>query len=157
MITIGVDPGLSGAIAALDEDGSVAFLADLPIIRDKSLAWIDGGALQSMLLEFRQGRPARAIVERVAAMPKQGVSSTFTFGVSFGSILSVLQANQISIELVTPVVWKRAAGLGADKKAALHKARLLYPSAELHLEKHHGRAEAILLARYGLQADRKAA
>ncbi len=157
MLTIGVDPGLTGALAVLDDTGALVFLDDLPVIRDKSLAWIDGGALQSMLLEIRCGRPARAIVERVSSMPQWGAAAIFTFGVQFGSILSILQAGQISIELVTPVAWKKAAGLGKDKKASLHKARLLYPSAELHLEKHHGRAEAILLARYGLNSVRAAA
>lgn len=157
MITIGIDPGLSGAIAALNGYGEIVLLEDLPVIRDKSLAWIDGGALQSLLLESRSGHIARAIVERVGSMPKQGVASTFTFGVAFGSILSVLQAMQIPIELVTAATWKRAAALGADKKAALHKARLLYPSAELHLEKHHGRAEALLLARHGMTALRAVA
>lgn len=153
MITIGVDPGLSGAIAAMDEQGSVVGLADLPVIRDKSLAWIDGAALQAWLLDSLAGRPARAWVERVASRPGQGVASSFQFGVGFGSILAVLQTFQIAIELVTPSKWKTATGLSADKSASLHKARLLFPSAELHLVKHHGRAEALLLARYGLRAD----
>lgn len=41
-------------------------------------------------------------------------------------------------------------GLSSDKRASLDKARLLYPSADLGLQKHDGRAEALLLARYGL-------
>lgn len=151
MLTIGIDPGLSGAIAILDEEGALLELADLPVIRDKSLAWIDGSALQGLLLDAMDGRRTQAIVERVSAMPGQGVSSMFTFGVAYGSLLSVLQALQIPVELVTPVTWKKAAGLGKDKKAALHKARLLFPTADLRLEKHHGRAEALLLARHGLR------
>jgi crossover junction endodeoxyribonuclease RuvC len=149
-LTLGVDPGLTGALAILSADGSLELLADLPIIRDKSLAWVDGSALQSMLLDALGGRQCRAIVERVSAMPRQGIASAFCFGVGFGSVLSVLQAMHISIEFVTPAVWKSSLGLSKDKKASLHKARLLYPAAELHLAKHDGRAEALLIAQYGL-------
>lgn len=148
-VTIGIDPGLTGAIAVLSGDGFEA-VHDLPVIRDHSLAWIDGGAMQSLLLDALRGRTARAVVERVSAMPGQGVSSSFTFGVGFGSVLSVLQAMQISIQLVTPAVWKRALNLSKDKHASLHKARLLFPAADLRHAKHDGRAEALLLAHYAL-------
>lgn len=155
MLTIGIDPGLSGALAVLDADGTPELVADLPVIRDRSLAWIDGAALQSMLLEVLHGRPCRAAVERVSAMPRQGVSSSFTFGVGFGSILATLQTLRLPLELITPVQWKTALGLGKDKRASLDKARLLFPSAELHLAKHDGRAEALLLAHFAMTRRRE--
>jgi crossover junction endodeoxyribonuclease RuvC len=156
-LTIGIDPGQKGGLAVLSEDGTLEFLADLPVIRDGRLAWIDGGVMQSMLIDTARGRQARAIVERVSAMPRQGIASAFTFGVGFGSILSILQARHISVELVTAAVWKRSLGLSSDKRASLDKARLLYPSAELHLARHEGRAEALLLAHYGLTQRARAA
>ena len=156
-LTIGVDPGLCGAIAVLTDQGDVEGLTDLPVIRDGRLAWIDGGALQSFLVDTLHGRQARAIVERVSAMPRQGVASAFNFGVGFGSVLSVLQARQVAIELVTPAVWKRAMGLSADKSASLGRARLLFPTADLGLAKHDGRAEALLLAHWALSRSRSAA
>ena len=103
-----------------------------------------------MLLEAIQGRPCRAVVERVSAMPRQGVASSFTFGVGLGSILGTLQTLRLPIELVTPAQWKTALGLGKDKRVSLDKARLLFPSADLHLAKHDGRAEALLLAHFAL-------
>ena len=154
MLTIGIDPGLSGAVALLDGDGLPELVADLPVIRDGRLSWIDGGALQSVLLEALHGRPCRAAVERVSAMPAQGIASAFTFGVGFGSILSVLQTLHLPIELVTPAQWKTALGLSKDKRASLDKARLLFPTAELHLAKHDGRAEALLLAHFALNRRR---
>jgi hypothetical protein len=90
-------------------------------------------------------------------MPAQGIASAFQFGVGFGSLLGVLQALHIRIELVTPAVWKRSYGLGKDKHASLHKARLLFPTADLHLAKHDGRAEALLLAHYALTRSARAA
>jgi crossover junction endodeoxyribonuclease RuvC len=149
-LTVGVDPGLTGALAILSTDGALELLADLPIIRDRSLAWVDGSELQSLILGALQGRGAAAIVERVSAMPKQGVASSFQFGVGFGSVLSVLQALHIRIEFVTAAVWKRSYGLSRDKHASLHKARLMFPAADLHLAKHDGRAEALLIAHYAL-------
>jgi hypothetical protein len=148
MLTLGVDPGLTGALALLDGDGSIELLADLPIIRDKSLAWVDGGELQTIVRDALRGRPCRAIVERVSAMPRQGVASSFAFGVGFGSMLGVLQAQHLPIELVTPAVWKRALGLTSDKRASLDRARLLFPTADLRLAKHDGRAEALLIAHH---------
>jgi crossover junction endodeoxyribonuclease RuvC len=149
MLTIGVDPGLSGAIAVLDNTGELVTVADLPFVHDKSLAWVSGDVLQVMLLNALQGRPARAYVERVGSMPGQGVASSFQFGCGFGSILSVLQTMLISMALVTPAVWKRSYGLDKDKHSSLHKARLMWPRADLRLIKHDGRAEALLIAEYG--------
>jgi len=157
-LIVGIDPGLTGAVAVLDPAGELERLADLPVIRaGRRLAWVDGGALQSILIEVLQGRPARAIVERVSAMPRQGVASAFNFGVGFGSVLAVLQTMHIGVELVTPGVWKRGLGLSSDKRASLDKARLLYPGAELHLAKHEGRAEALLLAYWAHYRPRSAA
>jgi crossover junction endodeoxyribonuclease RuvC len=140
---------LSGAIAVLDNTGELVTVADLPFVHDKSLAWVSGDVLQVMLLNALQGRPARAYVERVGSMPGQGVASSFQFGCGFGSILSVLQTMLLSMALVTPAVWKRSYGLGKDKNASLHKARLMWPRADLRLIKHEGRAEALLIAEYG--------
>ncbi len=144
-ITIGIDPGLQGAISLLVDDGE-SLVYDLPTIGDKSLEWIDGGALQSLILQHPGKR--WAYVERVSAMPKQGVSSSFKFGVGFGAVLGVLQALQIPIEFVTPATWKRAMHVSDEKQASLDKARLLFPACDLRLKKHHGRAEALLIAQW---------
>jgi crossover junction endodeoxyribonuclease RuvC len=146
--TLGIDPGLTGAIAYMDGFGGLLDVIDLPVIRDGKLAWIDGDALQSWLLNTDVSTGRTAWIERVHAMPKQGVSSSFAFGVTFGSILGVLRARHIPIQFVTPAKWKRDLGLSSDKRASLDKARLLYPTADLRLAKHEGRAEAILIAHW---------
>jgi hypothetical protein len=52
------------------------------------------------------------------------------------------------LHLVTPVVWKKALKLpgGKNKKPALRLARETFPNVDLRLEKHHNRAEALLIA-----------
>ena len=156
-LILGVDPGLTGAAALLDGDGSPELVADLPVIRDSRLAWIDGGALRGTLLDAIRGRSCRAVVERVSAMPGQGVASSFAFGVGFGAVLAVLQTLCLPLELVTAATWKRALGLSSDKRASLDKARLLFPTADLRLAKHDGRAEALLIAYWRQSQDRRAA
>lgn len=152
MLVIGVDPGLSGALGILTDAAEFVAVADLPVIRDHNLAWIDGGLLRGMILDY--SGPKRVVIERVSAMPKQGVSSSFQFGVGFGSILGVVQSLGLPIEFVRPANWKRAMGLSADKHASLHKARLLYPAAELTLAKHDGRAESLLVATWSIRHQR---
>lgn len=157
MLMIGIDPGLTGAVAVLNAAGEYHTVFDLPVIRDRSLAWIDGDALLSAVLAAKGGESATVIIERVSSMPGQGVASSFGFGVTFGSILATVQCLHLPLELVTPATWKRALGLGSDKSASLHKARLLFPMANLSLAKHHGRAEALLMARWALDRKRQGA
>lgn len=148
MIHIAIDPGLTGAIAAIDNEAQLVLCADLPVIRSNKLAWIDSNELTELFLRCLQGRPARVMVERSQAMPGQGVSSTFCIGVVLGSILAACQRIAVPMDLVTASTWKRSMGLDSRKSASLDKARLLFPSAELDRKKDHGRAEALLLAEY---------
>jgi hypothetical protein len=149
-IIIGVDPGISGGIAIITTAGECLLCEPLPIVRDGSLAWVDGGRMQSMLIDTLQGRGARALIERAQCMPKQSSQSGFNYGVGFGSLLAIFQARHIAIELISSSRWKGAMGLTAKKALSLDKARLLYPSIELPKAKDEGRAEALLLAHYGL-------
>ncbi len=161
-IIIGIDPGLTGAVGAINTQGEFVATWDLPVMRDQSLAWIDATQLRAQFLKLRDilspGATIRFVVERVHAMPKQGVAGVFTFGMTFGSILATVQSFGYPLELVTPVKWKNALGLRgkagavvAAKRAALDKARLLFPTAELTLIKHEARAEALLIAHWALR------
>lgn len=145
------DPGLTGAYAIMSPAGVIE-CEDLPVMRDKSLGWIDGAELLTRLIRLKAGFSMRAIVERQGARPVQSVASAFKMGVAFGSILATLQNAACSIEFVTPAVWKRDMGLSQDKNASLDKARLLYPMVELDRKKDHNKAEALLIARWGLFA-----
>jgi crossover junction endodeoxyribonuclease RuvC len=148
MIYLAIDPGLTGSLACIDDDAQLVLCADLPVVRDGKLAWIDANELTSLFLECLQGRPARLMVERSQAMPPQGVSSTFTTGCVLGSILAACQRIHAPLTLVSAAVWKRSMGLDSNKSASLDRARLLFPTAELSRKKHHNRAEACLLAEY---------
>ena len=148
MIYIAIDPGLTGAIAAIDDQAQLILCADLPVIRDHKLAWIDSNELTTLFLQVLQGRPAQVTVERSQAMPGQGVASTFTTGCVLGSILAGCQRIHAPLHLVTAAVWKRSMALDSSKTVSLDKARLLFPTAELSRKKDHNRAESLLLAEY---------
>jgi crossover junction endodeoxyribonuclease RuvC len=95
--------------------------------------------------------PDVAWVERVSAMPKQGVASSFNFGSSYGIVLGVLGAVKVPYHLVPASTWKKHFSLGADKRAARTAATRLFPrqSALFVRAKDDGRAEAALIARFG--------
>ena len=145
----GVDTGVTGAIGIIDQDSGFVAVHDLPIIRDGKLGWIDAAALLSLLMEVRAGRPMRVYVERTHAMPLNGSQASFSQGCTLGSVLATLQAAALSTVLVTPAMWKRHAGLGSDKAAALDRARMRWPTAPLDRKKHHNRAESLCIADFG--------
>lgn len=142
MAYIGIDPGKSGALAIIRDDG------DVQLVAFDETAYIDA-------LRHTQGVDGvrGCVVERVAAMPKQGVASMFSFGENYGYIRGVLATLSIPYEVVTPVKWKRAFGVTADKNTSVAVAQRLFPSVSLlRTDKcrkpHDGFAEALLMAEY---------
>ena len=146
---IGIDPGISGAIAFM-HDGKVTRVIDMPTTRKttgKGLQ-IDAYELASLL----SGYNIMVIVEAVSAMPNQGVSSMFSFGKSAGIIEGVLAANRLQYSFVRPQQWKKMFGLsGKDKDASRKLCIRDHPEIahRLQRKKDHGRAEAILIAKFG--------
>ena len=141
MIYIGIDPGKNGGIAIIDSDGAIAF----PFSEDSLLIELDGIAQEYECICY---------LEHVHAMPKQGVSSTFNFGMNFGFIQGVLKAYSIPYELVTPQKWKKEFSCTSDKNTSIEVCKRLFPGVNLKATErckkdHDGMAEALLLAEYG--------
>lgn len=144
-VIIGVDPGASGAIAALDADtGALLWVEDMPAHEGIVSAPLSADLIVGQAI-------AVAWVENVHSMPKQGVSSSFKFGRAFGVIVGVLGGARVPVEYVTPAVWKKQARLSKDKSASRRLAVELWPAhSDLFKRvKDDGRAEAALIARYG--------
>lgn len=149
---LGVDPGLTGALALLYSDGRMHSVEDLPVMargKGRVKHEVDPAAL-ARLLRPHADLIRLAVVEQVNAMPGQGAASVFSLGHSLGSIVGVVQALSIPLRLVAPAVWKRAAGVSADKHLARSEAIRLFPDAPLDRAKDHNRAEALLLARHAI-------
>lgn len=154
-IIIGIDPGLSGAIAELDR-GTI-LVSDMPTFSvtrgKKTRRFVDPVQLTILLRDLFN--PDHIILEEVAAMPGNGAVSMFSFGRSFGVVEGVIGALGIPITYVRPAVWKRAMGLTADKGQSQLLATRLFPldAGQWPLKKHDGRAEAALLAEYGRRCE----
>jgi crossover junction endodeoxyribonuclease RuvC len=153
MIVAGVDPGLQGAIAWLDSDGFIT-VADLPVHEVKNGKRVKRSLDLGMLRELLTQRPIdHLVIEAVHSMPKQGVTSMFSFGTSYGAVLGLAAGLQLPYSLVLPQAWQRAARCGPSPDAARQTAGRLYPAATQYLsrKKDAGRADAILIARCGLR------
>ena len=154
MVIIGIDSGLTGAIAFIYEDTTYEVL-DLPTMAHgkgnaKVKKQINASALATILKDRDISLiTTTAFLERVNAMPGQGVASMFSMGDSFGCIRGVLGYAIVPTEIITPRQWKRHFNLPSDKDVCRAKAIELFPDAPLHRTKDHNRAEALLIAKYG--------
>lgn len=145
-----IDPGCSGAIAILGEDGSHIDHLIMPTIKVGTKNRVNGAAVAAFL---REHQPAHCYLEQVGAMTKQGAASMFTFGHAVGVVEGVVTGMAVPITLVTPQRWKKHAGLiGTDKDAARSRAVQLYPGLRVLdlVGKGQAVADALLIGRYGL-------
>lgn len=152
MIICGIDPGLTGAVCFLGTDTGNVMFFDMPVVT-KAVGKGQQVSAQGLAdVIKRAGTVAVCCVEAVHAMPKQGVSSMFSFGRTAGVIDGILAALSIPTKHIRPDAWKRPLGLvKADKDAARLLAMNLYPqcAGELSRKKDIGRADALLIAHYG--------
>jgi crossover junction endodeoxyribonuclease RuvC len=144
---------LGGAIAFLASDGTctVHDMATLTLARGgRTKGEVDAHAFAALL---RQEPIDHVFVERVGAMPGQGTSSMFAMGKATGIVIGALAALGLPLTLISPVTWKRALQVPAAKDGARARASQLLPgsAAQWARVKDHGRAEAALIALYGVQ------
>lgn len=150
---IGLDPGISGAVATISATGDFIDVFDMPTVmanKTGNRQMVNAYELAKLIRTRLQEASGDivAITEGVNAMPEQGVASVFAFGKSYGILLGVLAALGISLHVVSPAKWKGFYALSRDKDASRELAQRMWPAAPLALKKHHGRAEALLLCRY---------
>lgn len=154
-VTVGIDPGLSGAIAFVPADWP-AWVEDMPVMAHSKSGFVknavDCRAIARLLEPFAINGGARVFMERVNAFPGQGVGSMFSLGMSFWGVAGVVSALGIPLHLVNPADWKGHFRLNKDKELARALATRYYPDVVLTRKKDHGRAEALLIARYGKEA-----
>jgi crossover junction endodeoxyribonuclease RuvC len=147
---IGIDPGISGAISVFDwYTKSLLEVYDMPTLEVDSgktkKRHISAVTLRDILEIYPD---SHVVMEKVGAMPGQGVSSMFNFGRSAGIIEGVVAALRMSSTYVTPQQWTKAVGRAAGKDASRMRAMELFPTrAELFKRaKDDGRADAALIA-----------
>lgn len=158
MIILGIDIGVTGAMAAVDSRGTAA-IADLPtetvegarVVRRK----VSAIGLRDLVRQYvPPGEVAVALIEDVHMGIGKGGAARSSLDQNRGRIEGVLEVMRIKVLAVQPATWKRFYGLlKSDKGQSLDRARALYPlqAPMLKRQKDHNRAEALLLAHYGLK------
>lgn len=145
MVFIGIDPGKNGGIAYIS-------CPTKGVESATSLAYTD-----SLLLDVCEAqstfKDVVCCLEQVHAFPGQSAQSQFNFGQSYGFIRGVLEANEISYQVISPMKWKKEFGLTSDKQLSIDVCRRLFPGVCLRATErckkdHDGMAEALLMAEY---------
>ena len=153
MIIIGIDPGLSGAIAIL-QNNKVKSIFDTPVMSEgkKNKRQLNSAQMVKLIKSnISDVEETVVVVEHVNAMPGQGVTSMFNFGQTFGAIKGICAAIGLPIFFVRPAKWKKHFELiNSSKDASRTKAIEMYPaiSDQLSKKKDVNKAGAILIARY---------
>ena len=143
MIYIGIDPGAKGAMALLDDNARLPKI--IPFDKEE---YID-----RLRLIFYEEAECICCIESVHALPRQGVTSTWNFGVSYGWLLGMLDTLCIPYQPITPQKWKKEFGLNSDKAKSVEVCKQLFPGIKL-LRTDRSRkeddniAEAVLLSLY---------
>ena len=156
MRIIGIDPGLSGAIAVL-ENNKVLNILEIPIMSEgkKNKRQLNSAQLVKLIKDnISEDEEVAVVVEQVNAMPGQGVTSMFNFGQSFGVLKGIFSAMQIPMDFVSPVKWKKFFNLiNTNKDASRTKAIEIYPyfSSKLSKKKDANKADAILISSFYYQ------
>ena len=149
---IGIDPGLSGAVAIIHTNGKIT-LFDTPTAMIKKGKGTKTDYLPSQMASILFDRnQCHIFIEAVHAMPGQGSVSMFRFGEGYGLWLGIIAALGLPHTKITPQAWKKKIMAGVkDKDASRQRAQELYPQcvAELSRKKDIGRADALLIAHYG--------
>lgn len=139
---VGIDPGQTGGIVVITE-GEVQQCTAMP------------GTEQDIMLVLDQYASSKtiAVIEKVHAMPKQGVSSSFKFGMNYGFLRGCLVSLGISFTEVTPRTWMKALGIRTRKKTEStsqwknflkQQAQQRYPGVSINRKT----ADAVLIATY---------
>ena len=141
-IILGIDPGVNGALALLDTDTRRVTCHDMPGTTE---------ALHDLLMSLPVVK--LAVLEQLHAGPKMGATSIARMFEGYGILKGALAWLSIPTQTVRPSQWKPALNIPADKTAARRRAAEFFPddAHQWRLAKHDGRAEAALIAWFGVK------
>lgn len=159
IVFIGIDPGKSGAVAAIyPNQNNRVEIFDTPTMevksgKSKKQVYIET-EMASILRSLSIGNDIHVFMEKVNAMPGQGVTSMFSFGYGYGLWRGIVAALGMKITLFTPQEWKKflMSGYGKEKSASVYRAQMLFPNVDLFTPRGKaldGRGDALLIGYYG--------
>jgi hypothetical protein len=149
MPIVGIDPGVTGAIALIHHGEASVY--DMP----RGADGIDGALLYRLLMQWQ---PDEVNVERTHAMPKNGSKAAYSQGDSNGAIRTAVHLAKVPLVWILPRQWQSYFGLFGGgfseterKNRSRWRAQELFPTVadQLNRVKDHNRAEALLICEYG--------
>tara|TARA_Y100000590_G_C15578614_1_gene961438 strand:- start:533 stop:1030 length:498 start_codon:yes stop_codon:yes gene_type:complete len=155
MFIIGIDPGISGSLCFFS-DGKIIDVIEMPNMAEgkKNKRQVNGAQIYNEIYirtKNIEKKDIKVVIEQVSAMPKQGVTSMFNFGQSFGVLKGICSAMQLPMYFVRPAKWKKYFNLiNSEKDASRTKAIEIFPyiSSKLTKKKDANKADAILIASF---------
>lgn len=150
MRIIGIDPGVSGAVALVVNGREVA-CHDMPTVEIRGKRHVEPNGLRDILAQIHD--IDAVVLEHVQGVQGTGATSAFSFGRSFGVVEGVVAGMSLPLTLVRPQAWTKALGVSRDKGAHRAAAARLWP-AYAHLfarVKDDGRADAALLCQWWIR------
>lgn len=157
MLIAGIDPGLTGAVAFIDQNG-LRSVFDLPTMPRPNIGpnarvkrQCDGRELAELLK--RHADPQESLLVALEDVRMMGgkdnaMQAQEALIHTRGVVEGVLAARGYDLAIVSPRTWKRFFGLSSNKTECLEMARRLFGDSYLGRVKDHNRAEAMLIARW---------
>ena len=149
---LGIDPGLSGAIAVIQYDEQAIAVLPIPLAgKEIDVTHIINWLTYKTTIQ----KDGIACIESVHSMPGQGVSSVFKFGFVTGILHGIIRTLGIPLYTVTPQAWKKEilAGTDKSKQASIDYVARTYPNVSLKRTERsttydHNMSDAICIAEY---------
>ncbi len=153
MNILGIDPGKSGGLAIVENKVNqiprIVKAIKMPTLIVNTKKIID---IVSLKNQIGDTSISIAVIEKVHAMPRQGVTSSFQFGRSYGAVEGLCQIITSRIDYVSPSVWKKFMGLNSSKQASLDLAKLKFGNEKIwDVKSNDGIAEAALICLFWLE------
>ena len=149
MVIGGIDNGFSGAIALIQDDLRILGLYDMPIFQFGKTKELDVSTLQTIL---KSQKISHLFIEKAQSMPGNGGKAMFGYGMSYATVRTLTHCLNIPSTIIPPQTWKKEVlgGMAKDKESSIIRAVQLFPEWEPKRKRDHNKAEALLLAYYGV-------
>jgi len=151
---VGIDPGLSGALAYISD--KVIHVRSMPTLKSTKTKRMMDEQKICQFLEKRKDAIRHVFIEKVSAMPGQGVTSMFNFGTGWGLLRGICVGLHLPYTLVHPITWKKVIcrDMPKGKDVSILIAKRLWPNVSLHptdrsKKDSDGMADALCIAEYG--------
>lgn len=151
-VYIGIDPGKTGGIAFLGDEGRLMRASKMPETEADVLSLLTFPGDLRACLELLTPLPAKFFGGDGADSREnkigRGSIANFRIGQNYGFYRGLLIALRIPFETVTPLTWQRYLHCltHGNKNISKAKAQELYPGADARIT--HATADAILIGRY---------